>query len=387
MPAVQGHPTFTMCRVLTPISRLGPRRMPNPADRVYTPELLAARMVSLARITPGDSLLVDYACGDGALLRAARAAAPSLSLRGLDLEASAEGCAGFERLHGDFLDKEVRDSTVEQWGRPDVVLLNPPFSRRGRRCVTFTARSGAGVEVPPALAFAAYACEMLAAGGRLVCVLPRSLDRGGWWGTPIDVFRQAGGVVSGRVPATDRFEGVRVAVSVYTVTNDESAGGDSSITPVLARRPKWTEVKLPPGVREIGAGRLRADLVKRDKLDLSRGSREVRYVHTTHLSSGSSPGERLRVPARARIVERRVVALPRVGAISERHIRVVDGPLVLSDCVQYVELVEPTQSDELAAWLRSHLDVLRERMLATGAAYRTRADLADLLWHWWNSRH
>jgi len=96
----------------------------------YTPPALADL---LARETlgplPGPLSILDPACGEGALLRAAARLRPDATLTGVDLDGAALAHAPGERIHADALRRD--------WGARtfDVVLCNPPW-------VSFSGRHG-----------------------------------------------------------------------------------------------------------------------------------------------------------------------------------------------------------------------------------------------------
>ncbi len=101
----------------------------------YTPVALA-HLLARETLAPlaGPLSILDPACGDGALLRAAHALAPEARLTGADLDAEALARAPGERIHADALRHDWGGRTF------DVVLCNPPW-------VSFSGRHGKSLGV------------------------------------------------------------------------------------------------------------------------------------------------------------------------------------------------------------------------------------------------
>jgi SAM-dependent methyltransferase len=89
----------------------------NADDYYRTPAWATAAI--LPHLRPGFSapIILDPGCGDGAILRVCRERWPEAILRGFDIED--RGCEW----------GTVRDAlATEHWGRPDLIIANPPFS-------------------------------------------------------------------------------------------------------------------------------------------------------------------------------------------------------------------------------------------------------------------
>jgi hypothetical protein len=73
---------------------------------------------------PGESMFLDPACGEGAILQAIEDEVPNASTRGIELDEGRVKDAERRRLEvvqGDGLDREL-------WGSPDWIIGNPPYS-------------------------------------------------------------------------------------------------------------------------------------------------------------------------------------------------------------------------------------------------------------------
>jgi len=72
---------------------------------------------------PKEPMVLDPACGEGAILAAVRDEIPHVQTRGIELDAGRVEAADAQRLEvvqGDGLEIE--------WGSPDLVIGNPPYS-------------------------------------------------------------------------------------------------------------------------------------------------------------------------------------------------------------------------------------------------------------------
>ena len=88
-----------------------------PDDYYATPIWATAAILPHLSLQGPLPVVLDPGCGDGAILRACRAAWPAAVLLGYDIED--RGC----------LQGVVRDAlSPEPWDRPDCIVANPPFS-------------------------------------------------------------------------------------------------------------------------------------------------------------------------------------------------------------------------------------------------------------------
>lgn len=122
-------------------------------EQFFTPEALAAELISLADLRPGQSVL-EPSAGDGALIRAAVSSTHDLSIWAYEIDPILRA-----KLTSDFFPQfgsgGLACDFMEAAGRPafDRVIMNPPFGR--------------GKDMAHVL----KAFSMLKPGGRLVAIM------------------------------------------------------------------------------------------------------------------------------------------------------------------------------------------------------------------------
>jgi hypothetical protein len=107
---------------------IGPATERRELDRYYTPDPLAAALVTLLPIRPL-SVVIEPSVGGGAWVRAVRAHQPGATIVGVDLDPAARGLDLVDHAHvgswPDIADDVVR---VAVGSRPFWVVGNPPYS-------------------------------------------------------------------------------------------------------------------------------------------------------------------------------------------------------------------------------------------------------------------
>jgi protein-L-isoaspartate O-methyltransferase len=202
---------------------VAPQLFPTPAD-------LAARMVELAELEPGEQLL-EPSAGTGALLDAAKGTGAEI----LALEINPKLCdavraKGYHVIQADFLERKP-----EEWEPFDCVLMNPPF------------KNGEDIK------HIRHALTFLRPGGRLVAICangprqndklkPLTLDGGSWEDLPDGTFSEAG-------------TNVRTALITLTVPEEEGEtqldAQESLETPVEREEPAF---QPEPVIERVSGG-------------------------------------------------------------------------------------------------------------------------------------
>jgi len=120
-----------------------------------TPPAVVGRLIELAEISNGDSIL-EPSAGNGAILRVLRQRFPLNSITAVEIDASRTELQAMatRMFYGDFLDLR---SVSHDTGMFDRIVMNPPFGKNA------------------APNHVLHACTLLKPHGRLVSVMPSSV--------------------------------------------------------------------------------------------------------------------------------------------------------------------------------------------------------------------
>ena len=342
-------------------------------DSFYTPQALADLLVSsCTSVAP--SRIADFAAGDGALLKSALARWPDADVTGVDIDkraiqALSERVPKASLLHQDFFtlrEESDNDRRVESPGVFDVILLNPPFSCRGKTKVLANL-SGVLVGGSRALAFVATALGYLRPDGELVAIVPSSC---------LTSERDS----SLRRVIAEMWEMERIGGS----WSSAFARCDVSVDIVRLTRRLQNSVPMSES-RPCEAGRSRGRLqLMRGTVANAAGSLTpcgLQFVHSTDLLRGEVASATRWTCAKGRQVAGTAVLLPRVGRIKLSKLVFKSDPatIVLSDCV--IALKTPDSIDERALYrlLSREWEDLRHLWTGSCAPYVTTGRLSAAL--------
>lgn len=298
--------------------------------------------------------VADFAVGDGVLLDAAASRWPRAKLVGCDIDPvpirrARRRVAGASFVCIDFLDDVRREHSrklAALKGTISVVLLNPPFSERGKK--TFPAVvNGRDVRAGKALAFVCRALEYLSVGGVLVAILPTSCFSSERDEEAVAALK-AGYVVKRIGPVLhQKFVGRTVGVGIFSFRARSVPKSTTAAELVLTANVKWPfKVIISRGSRLAASIEEAAD--------------GLEFVHTTHLKGNAVVPSLPRVSLRAadRLVDRAVL-LPRVGRPDVRKVCELEGgrSVVVSDCLFVLETMpsgheRDVQREIVANWTR-----------------------------------
>ncbi|WP_433706363.1 N-6 DNA methylase [Paraburkholderia sacchari] len=146
-------------------------------DRFYTSPELADTLLSFAsRNKP--KLVADFACGEGSLLLAAERRWPDAKMLANDISRATISKVRRQRPEwqyscADFLSQmSIRSPALRyHHGKVDLVVINPPFSRRDRKTYPVEL-SGSHFSATIATAFLVNCIRYLSVEGSLLAVLP-----------------------------------------------------------------------------------------------------------------------------------------------------------------------------------------------------------------------
>lgn len=340
-------------------------------DRFYTSPELADTLVGLTKKRGRTFTVADFACGEGSLLLAAERRWPLASMIANDV--SKQAIAGIRKNRprwqsacADFLNlRSVRSSALWQHrGSVDLILLNPPFSRRDKRTykVIFGDKE---LQASIALAFVVNSLPFLRPSGTILAVLPDGCLVGKHDEPIWQALRQQFKVEVIRDNSRSAFSGVSARTCLVRMTQLERQEA-VSLSIGLRAELRILRGRIQMHSRKIVSGRLGRPL-----------------VHTTHLLAGA-------VMESSECVEGPVVVgpallFPRVGLVTPGKLCVLgtNRRVVLSDCVLAVVCKSETEVEALKCRLLMEWPAFASAYRGTGAPYitleRASAVLSEIL--------
>ncbi|WP_371417123.1 methyltransferase [Granulicella sp. S156] len=344
-------------------------------DAIYTPAPLAASIVRKQRRLP--SIVADFACGHGELLKAAASKWNHSKIVGVDVSRSAVACArrnlpAAEIGCCDFLSARSRRrcATLHAvWGQVDLILLNPPFScRGGTRLAVDTDLFRTSCSV--AMSFVLHAFEYLSKTGEIVAILPAGC-------LSADKDREA-------------WELLRLQSTVKVLSDHDHRTFDSCSPRTFVvrikrgRAEKTHQVKT--GVGESAGRYFLAKvsvIIRRGTIQMhSSKTGNTPLVHSTELLLKRVDLSRRTAFAGSSSAKSPFVAICRVGSPRQEKValhRRAGSVIAISDCVIALECV--TAADAL--WLHTQMldrwEAFEALYQGTGAKYTTVRRVADFL--------
>jgi hypothetical protein len=314
-------------------------------DAHYTPEGVAQRIVdSVAAARVGRA--VDFAAGDGALLRAANRRFPTASLFATDVFPPTVRNLRASRPDWtvgvcDFLEPRSRASSqiARSGQRYDLVLLNPPFSFRGQRGRAVTFPNGMSAVASPAAAFTFVAAPFVAPDGQLLVLLPAGSlrsqkDRAIWQTLSLEWLIE---------PVADFGRGAFAGLAAKTtLVSLERKRQDAPSHPLHVAAGSDRRPSEPGLAVRVVRGCIARHLTRR--IDSGRP-----FLHTTGLTPTAIIEERVEA-AGGRETAGPAVLIPRVGNPSpwKIKVRMDSSPVLLSDCVIALECPDPATAHAVA---------------------------------------
>jgi predicted RNA methylase len=329
-------------------------------DRFYTSPELADALVGLATLRRRALSIADFACGEGSLLLAAERRWPAASMIANDV--SAASVAGLRKSRpnwqvacSDFLNpRSVRSSSLRNHvARVDLVLLNPPFSRRNRQ--TFEVSVGEEVfHASIAVAFVVNSVPFLKPGGTILAVLPDGClvskhDEPVW-----RALRKLFNVEVIRDNSRSAFQGVRARTCLVRMTK------------LNAQVAVTEQVAAPLAQPPIARGRVQ--MHSRQVVSSRQG---MPLVHTNNLVNGkvTHSGEHVR----GAVLAGPALLFPRVGLVTPGKLCLLeaDREVTLSDCVLGVVCESETDVEILRRMVLAAWPAFASEYRGTGAPYIT----------------
>ncbi|WP_436289735.1 methyltransferase [Variovorax paradoxus] len=328
-------------------------------DRFYTSPELADALVGLTTTRRRALSIADFACGEGSLLLAAERRWPAASMIANDVSAASiaslrKSRPKWQAACSDFLNpRSVRSSALRNHLKGvDLVLLNPPFSRRNRQ--TFEVAVGDEVlHASIAMAFVVNSIPFLRPDGAILAVLPDGClvskhDEPVW-----RALRKQFNVEVIRDNSRSAFQGVRARTCLVRMTR-------------LNARVSVAEQVTAPFAPTISRGRVQmhSRKVVSDKLGKP-------LVHTHHLRNGVVASSGLHVEGA--VVSGPALLFPRVGLVTPGKLCVLrkSQRVTLSDCVLGVVCKSETDAETLRQMVLASWPTFASAYRGTGAPYIT----------------
>lgn len=344
-------------------------------DAFYTPCSLAKKMVRLVKQEP--RVVADFTCGNGELLRAAAQRWPLARYIATDISHTA--VQDVRKLkcqvnvgRCDFLSRASRvqcGALRSLEGQADLVLLNPPFSCRGGKRLTFRAQFGE-LRCGTAMAFLLASFEYLAPSGEIVAILP------------------AGSIDSEK--DREAWVSLREVCNIEVVSeHDHRTFGscDSTTRIVHLKRLAGKSASGPCSFRELKVRHF--DRGQQGKVTLYRGKVQMHAVprgkvplaHSTDLKNHKLVLNGHRTNSDALGVKGTFIALPRVGSPTKEKVALhrSDSRIAISDCILALACDTPSRTTRLHASLLENWSLLKAQYGGTGAKFLTVSNLASFL--------
>jgi tRNA1(Val) A37 N6-methylase TrmN6 len=340
-------------------------------DRFYTSPELADALVGLATPRRRTLSIADFACGEGSLLLAAERRWPAASMIANDVSAASVASLRKSRPNwraacSDFLNpRSVRSSSLRNHlACVDLILLNPPFSRRNRQ--TFEVAVGNEVfHASIAMAFVVNSIPFLRPDGTILAVLPDGClvskhDEPVW-----RALREQFNVEVIRDNARSAFQGVRARTCLVRMTK-------------VSVRISVAEHVAAPFALTISRGRVQ--MHSRTVVPVRQGRP---LVHTNNLQNGTvtHSGEHVQ----GGVLTGPALLFPRVGLVTPGKLCLLGAGrrVTLSDCVLGVVCESEAEVEKLRRMVLASWPTFASAYRGTGAPYitveRASAVLAEIL--------
>ncbi|WP_081074221.1 class I SAM-dependent methyltransferase [Burkholderia diffusa] len=335
-------------------------------DRFYTSPELADTLLSFAsRNKP--KLVADFACGEGSLLLAAERRWPDAGMLANDISRATISKVRRQRPEwqyscADFLSPmSIRSSALRYYrGKVDLVVINPPFSRRDRKTYPVEL-SGTRFSATIATAFLANCIRYLSVEGSLLAVLPdgclvSTQDNAVW-----EELRRIFKIEVIRDNSRSAFARVRARTCLVRLTRD------------VDESPQISNDIVSDAIPVI-RGSCQMHTRKR-----SRSLAAAALVHTTHLKGGAVLDSAERVEGKP--IQGPALLFPRVGLVTPDKLCILEGGrrIVLSDCVLAVRCRSVSAARAMRTRILDAWPIFAASFRGTGAPYITVERASNIL--------
>lgn len=329
-------------------------------DQFYTPEAIASHLYTGVKKM---SVIADFAIGDGALIK--NLPFKPQNVIGLDIDSKVISQLKYSQtkwdlMTGDFLNPNdnVRLWLDQYLGRIDLIVLNPPFSCKGKKRSNVKFKN----EIKScriATAFLLEALKYLKPKGMLVAVLPLSIVKSE---ADLEILNQL----------TNEWNislGEKFGPSAF-----KGCSPSSIILTILRRTEILSENKILEFQQRI---KLHAQLV-RGTISMPATSSVGKYkvLHTVNLRNGKIITPTRFTERKIKFVSGTFLCIPRVCKPSKEKIVIVyNEALVLSDCIFALSASNVNEIKEIKNLILSYWNEFAAMYESTCAPYITTTQL------------
>ena len=333
-------------------------------DEHYTPPELAQELIEAVPNDLNPKSVADFAAGEGALLAKAFEKWPKITVVANDISSTA--ARNLSKLHpswsvscSDFFStrSSMRAKYFSQLGKFDLVVINPPFSERGKKRL----HSGFGeydFMSGVAVAFLYRSLAYLSHSGCLIAVLPNSCltsqrDEKAW-----SAIREKYTVELIRANHPSAFSGVVASTSIIRIQ-------------ALKGKPP---LRMPTSKSSIGHDiTICRGGLQMHSLGEPLGKGSAPLIHTSNLKNGGV----IINPDYSYIGKRSFtgpgVLFPRVGLVTPKKVCILPAgsAVVLSDCILAIPCETIQIAIQLQSAILSYWEIFAGGYSGTGAPYIT----------------
>lgn len=337
-------------------------------DKYYTPNPIATLMVESIK-EESIGIIADFAAGDGFLLKKASQKWPQATLYANDICPESRNLIkrNIKKAHFscvDFLDKEqvsYNKILSKLHARCDLILLNPPFSYRGRYRY-YDSKLNTHIQCPKAIAFLITSLPFLSEEGKIVALIPEGALYG-------ETSQEAWEYICSTSKINIISEFCHNAFSncsarTILISIEKSNGGTSNIFSPT-KKSKFTITRGNTSMHTIHE-------------DNSNGTPLVHSTSLTHsgLKLNGVCGTHL-----SRTVSGPVVLIQRVGNVCQHKVILYTRAeaVSLSDCIFAIEVASTNEGLAVVDFIKSNWAGFTEQYKGTCAKHITTSRLHNFL--------
>jgi len=342
-------------------------------DAHFTPEDLAAEMLSYLPAEFEPKIIADFAAGHGSLLNASFKKWPKAKIIANDICNESYSVLKKNKnwlvSKSNFLLPKSRQSSFYSnfVGDVDLVILNPPFSVRRRDWLIWNdINSSSTVKASYSAIFTLLSISYLKENGKLLAILPSGTLESQRDSLAWDIIKDTCSVEVLKKNHSNTFKNVTVN-TVIVLISKLTSNKNSFIKRKLLPKSKSTKLF------NIFRGSLP---VYKAKI-VSNG---VPYIHTTNLLENKINIKNF-VEKNKSLITGPSLLIPRVGKCNEKKLCILrnNETVAISDCIIAISHSDENLINLLFMKLKDDINTLLKLYIGTGAQYIRVNDLSDYI--------